>query len=200
MPWAPAIHRIRQDVKIIQIDVDPLKSGMPLWGFPVHLSVCASSQLALHSLVKILKTKAQNGHASKLDERTSKIHDASQAIRNSLKKTAESGKDKTPMKIGSVISILNDLKNSNTIVMSEGVSNEMVVASYIDSNEPGTYFSLGGSSLGDGLGNALGLKLANTGSDVLCIVGDGGYVYSNPTSVFWVSRRYQTSNLDCDNR
>jgi len=191
VPWAPAIHRIRPDAKIIQIDVDPLKSGMPLWGFPVHISISASSQLALHGLIKILKINAKNGRLNKSDERTGKIIDASQSIRNSLKKAAESGKDKTPMKISSVISILNDHKSFDTIVMSEGVSNEMVVASYIETDEPGTYYSLGGSSLGDGLGNALGLKLANPGNDVLCIVGDGGFVYSNPTSVFWVSRRYQ---------
>ncbi|MDA4111388.1 MAG: thiamine pyrophosphate-dependent enzyme, partial [Thaumarchaeota archaeon] len=55
----------------------------------------------------------------------------------------------------------------------------------------GTYFAIGGSSLGDGLGNALGLKLANRDREVVCITGDGGFVYSNPISVYWAARKYE---------
>jgi acetolactate synthase I/II/III large subunit len=54
---------------------------------------------------------------------------------------------------------------------------------------PGTYFqtpSAGG--LGWGLGAALGLKLGNPDRRVIASVGDGSYMFGNPTPAHYVAR------------
>jgi acetolactate synthase I/II/III large subunit len=194
VPWSPSKTKIRPDATILHIDVDPLKSNMPLWGFPVDISVTGSTSKALPELLAILRRKQfelKNSNVDVAKDRTKQIESEGKRIRENLRKAAEEAMNQAPMKVESILSIVNALKRSDTVVVSEGVSYEMLVASYIESAQPGTYFAIGGSSLGDGLGNALGLKLANRDLEVICITGDGGFVYSNPTSVYWAARKYQ---------
>jgi acetolactate synthase-1/2/3 large subunit len=56
---------------------------------------------------------------------------------------------------------------------------------------PGTYFGLSpAGGLGWGLGAALGAKLAAPDRLVVATVGDGAYVFANPTACHWVSAAY----------
>jgi acetolactate synthase I/II/III large subunit len=197
VPWSPSIHKIGENAKILQIDLDPLKSGIPLWGFPVDVSVSASCAVALPQLVKILRNKTGSirGFEDRAKARKEKITKESKRIRLSLSETARVLSGKSPMKPECVLNALNEFKKQDSIVVCEGSSNETLVYTYVDSTEPGTFFALGGSSLGDGPGNALGLKIAHPERDVFCIVGDGGFVYSNPTSVYWTASKYGIPTL-----
>ncbi len=60
---------------------------------------------------------------------------------------------------------------------------------------PGTLFYSGGSSLGWHGGAAVGMKLAAPEKDVVALVGDGTYVFSCPTAVYWMARRYNAPFL-----
>jgi acetolactate synthase-1/2/3 large subunit len=54
---------------------------------------------------------------------------------------------------------------------------------------PGSYFNgPASSSLGWGLGAALGVKLAAPDKTVICCVGDGAYIFGAPTAAHFVSR------------
>jgi acetolactate synthase-1/2/3 large subunit len=189
VPWSPSTMHIRKDAKILQIDIDPVKSGFPLWGFPVDLSVQASSAEAIPELLRILKERqGESKLSTSRKARMEKIEQTRNKIGENLR--ARANRKEGPLNVETLLSKINDLVSSEAIVVSEGVTNDPLVASYIESKSPGSFFALGGSSLGDGLGNALGLKLASPEKDVVCIVSDGGYVYSNPTSVYWASRKY----------
>jgi acetolactate synthase-1/2/3 large subunit len=189
VPWSPSTIKIRKEAKILQIDIDPIKSGFPLWGFPVDLSVQASSAIAIPELLNILVHRlGESKLSTSRKARKEKIELARNKIDDSLR--ARANRNEGPINVETLLSKINHVLSSETIVVSEGVTNDPLVASYIESRAPGSFFALGGSSLGDGLGNALGLKLASPNSDIVCIVSDGGYVYSNPTSVFWASRKY----------
>ena len=189
VPWSPATMKLRKDVKILQIDIDPVKAGFPLWGFPVDVLVQASTEEALPELLEILKRKRGTKLVASKTERLDRIANTRNTIREKLGERARSGTG-SAVKIEALFFAVNEILTPETILVSEGVTNDPLIASYIERTLPGTFFALGGSSLGDGLGNALGLKLAEQGKDVVCIVSDGGYVYSNPTSVFWASRKY----------
>jgi acetolactate synthase-1/2/3 large subunit len=57
---------------------------------------------------------------------------------------------------------------------------------------PGTLFALGpAGGLGWGFGAALGAKLAAPERFVVATLGDGAYMFSNPTVGHWVSGKYQ---------
>jgi acetolactate synthase-1/2/3 large subunit len=79
---------------------------------------------------------------------------------------------------------MNRLLDERTILVNEypTVLEEMVI------KEPGRYFgnaSAGG--LGWGLGAALGAKLATPDKTVICALGDGSYMFGNPTAGHYVS-------------
>jgi acetolactate synthase-1/2/3 large subunit len=79
---------------------------------------------------------------------------------------------------------VNKIIDDNTILVNEypTVLEEMVITG------PGRYFgnpSAGG--LGWGMGAALGAKLASHDKTVICAVGDGAYMFGNPTAVHYVS-------------
>src|SRR3989440_9381310 len=79
---------------------------------------------------------------------------------------------------------MNKLLDERTILINEypTVLEEMVI------KEPGRYFgnaSAGG--LGWGLGAALGAKLATPDKTVICALGDGAYMFGNPTAGHYVS-------------
>ncbi len=197
VPWAPAIHKIRSDAKILQIDSDPLKRGFPLWGFPIDLATSGSTDTDLPELVRIIRDKiaSRKDIAERIRERSKEIAGKHVEIKKKLASVADMGSNSTPMKVESLLFSLNKLRYEHTIVISEGVSNEQLIQSYFDCLGPNTYFSSGGSNLGEGLGIALGIKLSSPNSEVLSIIGDGGFIYSNPTAVFWTAVKYKIGIL-----
>jgi acetolactate synthase I/II/III large subunit len=42
---------------------------------------------------------------------------------------------------------------------------------------------------------AIGVKLACPDKTMVCLTGDGSYIFSAPSSVHWIARRYQTPFL-----
>jgi acetolactate synthase-1/2/3 large subunit len=79
---------------------------------------------------------------------------------------------------------MNKLMDERTILINEypTVLEEMTI------EQPGRYFgnaSAGG--LGWGLGAALGVKLATPEKTVICALGDGAYMFGNPTAGHYVS-------------
>jgi acetolactate synthase-1/2/3 large subunit len=57
--------------------------------------------------------------------------------------------------------------------------------------KPGTYFgSSPAGGLGWGLGAALGAKLARPDALVVSTVGDGAYMFANPTACHWVGQAH----------
>jgi acetolactate synthase-1/2/3 large subunit len=103
-----------------------------------------------------------------------------------LREKSRGGFDPMPASItGKWLSAcVNKLLDERTILVNEypTVLEEMVI------KESGRYFgnpSAGG--LGWGMGAALGAKLASPEKTVICAVGDGAYMFGNPTAVHYVS-------------
>ncbi|MCL1849526.1 MAG: thiamine pyrophosphate-dependent enzyme, partial [Clostridiales bacterium] len=82
-----------------------------------------------------------------------------------------------------------------TIILNETISSGGAVYNHIPRTKPGTMFFSGGSSLGWVGGAAIGMKLACPDKEVVALASDGVYLLSNPASVYWVARRYNTPFL-----
>ena len=68
------------------------------------------------------------------------------------------------------------------------VSESQLTLGNIDFREPGTFFATSpAGGLGWGMGASLGVKLGYGDRRVFCVVGDGSYMFGNPTPAHFVS-------------
>src|SRR5262249_34865371 len=82
--------------------------------------------------------------------------------------------------------------DDETIVLNEGITNYPAICDHIAKRTPGTFFTSGGGSLGWNGGAAIGMKLAAPQRTVVALTGDGSYLFSVPSTVHWMARKYRT--------
>jgi acetolactate synthase I/II/III large subunit len=180
VPWIPKEGTPKADAKIVHIGTDPLFARYPLRGFRTDIALTGGVASTLQALWRSAQKHALS--PAKIEERRKTVAELSASIRQK----ARAGVEPMPAGItGKWLSAcMNQLLDGNTILVNEypTVLEEMVI------KEPGHYFgnaSAGG--LGWGMGAALGAKLASPDKTVICAVGDGAYMFGNPTAAHYVS-------------
>ena len=193
VPWIPAHGSPPDSAMIIQVDQDPSFPEMPMWSFPIDLSIKADSYAFLRQLGKILERRLDSATArerSLIDERKERIKERHVSWKAQARKRAlEHSKDK-PIDMEWLSFVLNRKlmqEQQNFLLVNEySMSQDQV-----EVVKSGTLFGQVASGyLGRGLGQALGLKLASPQSLVVCCVGDGSYIFGVPEAAHWVSRAY----------
>ena len=180
VPWIPKEGGPRAQARVIHLGPDPLFARYPLRSFRTDLALTGAVTQTLHALRE--RTKKHAASSAKIEERRKNINKLSEETRGK----SRSGFDPMPASItGKWLSAcVNRVLDDDTILVNEypTVLEEMTI------REPGRYFgnaSAGG--LGWGLGAALGAKLASPGKTVICALGDGAYMFGNPTAGHYVS-------------
>jgi acetolactate synthase I/II/III large subunit len=180
VPWIPKEGQPKPEARIIHVGPDPLFARYPLRGFRTDLALNGAVAPTLQALWRAAQKQAVS--VKQLEERRRTVA----AYSDDVRKKARGGTEPLPATItGKWLSAcVNKLLDPNTILVNEypTVLEEMVI------KEPGRYFgnpSAGG--LGWGMGAALGAKLASPDKTVICAVGDGAYMFGNPTAVHYVS-------------
>ena len=180
VPWIPKEGGPKAGAKVIHIGTDPLFARYPLRGFRTDLALTGAVAPTLQALWRAAQKQAVS--VKHIEDRRKAVTQVSADIR----KKARGGTDPMPASItGKWLSAcMNKLLDKDTVLVNEypTVLEEMVI------REPMRYFgnpSAGG--LGWGMGAALGVKLASPDKTVICAVGDGAYMFGNPTAVHFVS-------------
>ena len=76
---------------------------------------------------------------------------------------------------------LGDVLPDNTIYIDETITSRRPIIEHIDFKGPLSFFSVASGGLGQGLGLALGAKLAMKDRPVVSVIGDGSFMY-NPVT------------------
>ncbi len=190
VPWIPAISKPADDARIFHIDVDPLKRSMPLW------YIRATSAFQADALTALRQLNAALAHvpldAGRIGERRAH-YVARHARRAQQLLTKEQSRDRPT--IEHLMACLRAHLQHEGLVLSEAITNYPQVCDHLAPVRPGSYFASGGGSLGWNGGAAIGAKLAAPDQTVVSITGDGSYMFSVPSSVHWMARRYDTPFL-----
>ncbi len=190
VPWIPAVSRPQAGAVIHHIDIDPLKEQMPLWYIGAKRVLRADAATALRQLNERAESHGVDG--AKVEERRrfwTKLHKKRATELRKLEADPS-------MLTGEILTAaVREHVDENTIVISEGISHYHTIVDHLGMTRPGSLFTSGGGSLGWNGGAAIGAKLAHPEKTVICLAGDGSYMFSVPSTVHWMARQYKTPFL-----
>jgi acetolactate synthase I/II/III large subunit len=186
VPWIPTVNRPTESATIYSLDVDPLKERMPLWYIPAKQMFRADAATALGQINQRLEMASLDdaGFAERR-ARMTRLHEERAAALEDLESACPDVL--TPEYLTSRI---RGWLDDNTIVINETISNYQTTIDHLRCNRPGSMVASGGGSLGWNGGAAIGAKLAHPDKTIVALSGDGSYMFSVPSSVHWMARRY----------
>jgi acetolactate synthase I/II/III large subunit len=196
VPWYPFQGKPPENGKVIQIARDPNYGAIPIRHFPKDISIGGDPKLALELLAQELRSQMRAN--KERAERAERIRSRHRQYRERLKEKAEKASFDKPIDIAWLSYCVDQVRDSETLIVNDhGVSQE-----HLSLSEPASYF--GGSpagGLGWGIGGGLGMKLARPEKTVIVSVGDGTYMFNNPTACHFVSQAYDLPMLTivCNN-
>jgi acetolactate synthase I/II/III large subunit len=190
-PWFPADVQPSEKTFWAHIDVDVLKLGSPMWTFPGHLRMQGNTGRILDQLLTELKAKATPSFKAAAATRLDRLK-ATRAARlaHAAKLAADHGE---PGAINPhyLMAELGKVLDDEDIIFNEAVTNTPAVLMQIPRRLPNTAFNTNGAGLGWSGAMALGAKLAAPNRMMVQVVGDGGFYFCNPCSVFAVAQQYR---------
>ena len=200
VPWIHATSRPSPAAAIYAVDIDPLKASMPMWHTPARRIAAADSKVAVEQITRFVRDHVLID-AGEVETRRFVITAASQARRAALDSLEQPDPAViTPRYLTACVREL--LAGTDALVLTEAITSYQVVAEHLRASQPGSLLGSGGGSLGWAGGGAVGAKFACPERAVVCLTGDGSFLFGVPSSAQWVARRYGTPALTIiyDNR
>ena len=183
--------------KIIQIDIEPLKRGKPLWGRDPDVLMEGDSRELLKALNRTVKEKVNSGGRAHYKERYARIAREHEKSKESWRTLARSYADRRPISTDWLCHCIDEALDEDAVIVHMIPSTADAIERQIRRTKPGTMYCWGDSagSMGWSLGAALGVKLAMPERLVVSLTGDGGFIYGCPVATLWSARAYHAPFL-----
>ncbi|KAM3510702.1 hypothetical protein MY11210_005628 [Beauveria gryllotalpidicola] len=198
VPWIPTRCKPSDDAVVFHVDVDPLKQLMPMAYVKARARFRADAVQALEQIIESVGrgAAAETLRSQDASKQTARVKQEYEARLARIEKAAQPLQDDA-FGAGHLCGQLKALCPQDTIWVVEAVTNTPWVHDNIQAVLPGSLINCGAGGLGWSGGAALGIKLATDaehggqGQFVVQVVGDGTYMFSVPSSVYWISMRYR---------
>jgi acetolactate synthase-1/2/3 large subunit len=187
-PWFPDKVTLRDDVTVIHAGPDPLFTRTPVRNFSVDLTLVGPTERVIAALAAALAD--QKTDQKRLTERRERIAVAAIADREKTLAAAQSGcgapmtKDWVSLCLGRAIKAQAQQHGRRATVFHELGCPLMP----LDLDQPDSYFQEPHSGgLGWGLPAAIGAQMACPDRLIFATMGDGSYMFANPTACHLVA-------------
>ncbi|MBV8778864.1 MAG: thiamine pyrophosphate-requiring protein [Alphaproteobacteria bacterium] len=175
VPWIPIRVSPPAECRVIHIGVDPLCARYPIRGFPCDVAIAGTPRLVLPRL-----GQAMRAPEAEIATRRQALAERREAQRAGWRKLRDEAAALSPIHPAWVSHCLSEARPADSILVNEYT----LLNEHCPSTEPGGYYgSSPAAGLGWGAGAALGVKLAKPERQVVAILGDGSYIFSNPVAV-----------------
>lgn len=181
VPWIPSQQQPPANCRVAHIGEDPAYTRYPMRSFPTDLSIKAGAAAMLAALQPALAARL---HHDGVATRRQRLAAEAVARRAAVAEQAEiAGEHISPQYLSAVIGqVLSDATIFNEYPL---------ILDHCPREMPGTFFGLSpAGGLGWGLGAALGAKLAAPDRLMVATIGDGAYLFANPTVCHWVAEHH----------
>lgn len=200
LPWIPMQNRPKPDAQIFHIDVDVLKQNMGMFHIDAEITAKADCEQALSTILELMRECGQPDQEliKARNEEITAHHEL--WFENLHQAELLSDGNTTTITVSYLLSRVRELVPSQTLFLNEGISNYIPVWTHLLPSPRGMFTS-GATSLGWSLGAAIGATFAERSSYavkhdlIVAIVGDGSFLFSVPSSAYWIANRYNTPFL-----
>lgn len=197
VPWIPTKVK-PQSAKIFHIDLDPRKERMNLFDIFAHATYNADSGLALQQLCDHVSMLSRDHLVNRGLKRKRAHEDGLEFVKKQAVPSPQGFLSKNFL-----FRKVRETVPKDTIFVSDAVTNSVPMSEQLHLTDPGTNFTKGGSGLGWAGGAAIGMTLAtrmyditdrpnvrrqeSPGRFVCSFIGDGSFMFSVPSAVYWAS-------------
>jgi acetolactate synthase I/II/III large subunit len=195
VPWLPKFTQESTDTHWVHIDVDAIKKDFPMWGFASHDRIQADCATVLQQMAQCVRRLATPEFLATVDLRIASWSKSNEQRAANVAKAAINAGASNAISSAYLCAELGKAIAANDVVINEAIRNSPVVLNQIPRTEALSLVGGAGGGLGYSggmaLGAALALKTAKLKARVIQIVGDGGFHFSTPASVYATAQRYE---------
>ena len=174
VPWYPPSN-VPPNAKIVAISENPLKDHMVYQTMEADLYLEGDVAWSLHLLTAALKQAGVT--AATHAERRKRWEDEHGKLIARRKAVQDEAMKVDTISAALLCRALNDVLPPETIFLDETIVHSPIIRDLLEWNEPHSFFRIP-SGLGQGLGIALGAKLAARERPVVMLIGDGSFLYN----------------------
>ncbi|MBV9577330.1 MAG: thiamine pyrophosphate-requiring protein [Chloroflexi bacterium] len=189
VPWIPRHVQPAAGARIAQLDIDPLKETMALWGFPVDLPIQADTSKALVGLQAAVERHGSSANRQRWAARRERYAAARQSQLATLRASLPQLRTRQPIALEWVGAALAERLPEDAIVLDETVTSADAVRRFLGRQRPGSVLAAGAPGLGWALGASVGVRLAAPEQTVVALVGDGSFVFGSPIAALWAAQQ-----------
>ncbi len=190
-PWSPNLHKLRDDLRVIQLAPDPLMARTPVRHFRSDVTLATDTGPGIVDLAAALAPLA-TGATPLIAARRARVGSLAAAHQAAVAAAVQSAPGQ-PLTKAAVSAILGRaIRGHDAVVVSElGVP-----LAQLGLTRPGQWRQEPHSGgLGWGFPAALGMKLAAPGKLIVGTMGDGSYMFANPVACHQVAEAYGIAPL-----
>jgi acetolactate synthase-1/2/3 large subunit len=182
-PWFPNQHAPPAGCRVAHIGEDPSFLRYPMRSFPSDLSITASALTALDALDQAIARCSPV--EARIAARRTRLAENGRARRAQIATQVKPGGER--ISLAYLSRCVGEAVGPDAIIFNE----YPLLLDHCPREKPATFFGLSpAGGLGWGLGAALGAKLAAPDHFMVATIGDGAYLFSNPTVCHWVAEAY----------
>lgn len=185
-PWFPDKTGPNADATVIQLGPDPLFSRTPIRNFPADITLAGATDQTLLALIE--KVTQIAGDSEEIGQRHNRITFYSQNVKEKTSRIAETGNASPMTKDWVSLCLGRAIKGRKATVFHElGCPLQP-----LDLDAHNSYFQEPHSGgLGWGFPAALGAQLADPDRLVFATMGDGSYMFANPTACHFIAEAHE---------
>lgn len=184
VPYYPQYDTLKSACKVAHVGEDPVYQRYPMRSFPSDLSLVARSADVYEALYVALE-KHRPAMASAIEARRKQAAERRKARAEKAATEARGASDKiTPAYLSHCI---GEAFGADAVIFNE----YPLSLEHCPRDKAESFYSLGpAGGLGWGLGAAIGAKLAAPEKLIVATLGDGSYMFGNPTVSHWVQQKF----------
>lgn len=184
-PWTPPSAK-PVNATIVNIDEAPFRPHMVHQSLQADVFLEGDAVATLQALIAVIRERGIDAAAvAERQTRWSRGHDALVAGKQADIDAALAQETISPI---GLCATLGDVLPDDTIYIDETITSRPIIVKYLDFKGPQSFFSVASGGLGQGLGLALGAKLAMKDRPVVSVIGDGSFMYNPVTQSLALSK------------